>query len=111
MLILPIASKWFDMILRKEKLEEYRDIKPYYTSRFKTIGLLDSEGKPRPLTLATVILRNGYSSSSRQMIVDVRLSIKEGRPEWGAEPGVQYYCLKIHAITEVQNVDESLLHT
>lgn len=33
MLILPIKKKWFDMILRKEKLEEYREIKPYYHKR------------------------------------------------------------------------------
>lgn len=29
MLTLPIKGKWFDMIVAKEKKEEYRDIKPY----------------------------------------------------------------------------------
>lgn len=30
MLILPIKSKWFNMILSGDKQEEYREIKPYY---------------------------------------------------------------------------------
>ena len=34
MLILPIKRKWFDMIVSGEKKEEYREIKPYYDSRF-----------------------------------------------------------------------------
>lgn len=46
MLTLPIKGKWFDMIVAKEKKEEYRDIKPYYTKRFETIGLLDQDGNP-----------------------------------------------------------------
>ena len=33
-LILPIKKKWFDMILSGEKKEEYREIKPYYDTRF-----------------------------------------------------------------------------
>lgn len=37
MLTIPIKGKWFDMILSGEKKEEYREIKPYYKSRFKTI--------------------------------------------------------------------------
>lgn len=34
MLILSIKKKWFDMILSGKKKEEYREIKPYYKSRF-----------------------------------------------------------------------------
>ncbi len=34
MLTLPIKKKWFDMIASGEKKEEYREIKPYYDSRF-----------------------------------------------------------------------------
>lgn len=33
-LVLPIKRRWFDMIVSGEKKEEYRDIKPFYTSRF-----------------------------------------------------------------------------
>ena len=34
MLVLPIKKKWFDMILSSQKKEEYREIKPYYKTRF-----------------------------------------------------------------------------
>lgn len=37
MLILPIKGKWFNMILSGGKQEEYREIKPYYMTRFKKI--------------------------------------------------------------------------
>lgn len=37
MLILPTKGKWFNMILSGDKREEYREIKPYYTTRFKKI--------------------------------------------------------------------------
>ena len=41
MLILPIKKKWFDMIASGEKTEEYREIKPYYDSRFmNTFGFI-----------------------------------------------------------------------
>ena len=95
MLTLPIKKKWYDMILAGEKKEEYREIKPYYRVRFTGIGLLfpgldeptDNERK--------VILRNGYGKSAPEIMVKVRLRIGEGKPEWGAEPGVQYYVLEI----------------
>ena len=35
MLVLPIKKEWLDMIISGEKKEEYREIKPYYDSRFQ----------------------------------------------------------------------------
>ena len=43
MLTLPIKKKWFDMILSGEKKEEYREIKPYYDSRFYHIKAFPKE--------------------------------------------------------------------
>ncbi len=97
MLILPIKKKWFDMIRSGEKTEEYREIKPYYRKRFETIGLLDTNGLP-VINTTRVIFRNGYSAKSPQFEAEVALNIKEGKPEWGAEPGVEYYVLKIRKI-------------
>lgn len=93
-LILPIKGKWYDMIGSGEKREEYREIKPYYTTRLQNIGLLNENGLPTGEKRA-IILRNGYSATSRQMIVVVSLEIKQGNPAWGAEEGVEYYALKI----------------
>ena len=100
-LILPIKRKWFDMILRGEKTEEYREIKKYYFDRFKNICLLDYHGLPT-LSTATVVFRNGYSTQSRQLAAVVSMDIKEGRKEWGAAPGKEYYVLQIHEIMSLK---------
>lgn len=109
MLILPIKKKWFDMILSGEKKEEYREIKLYWTSRFmKELGfpmneienvhkLLARRGKTKDID---VVFRNGYSRSSPTLLARVRLSIGYGNPEWGAEPGKNYYRLHINAIAK-----------
>ena len=82
------------MIRSGEKKEEYREIKPYYRKRFETIGLLDAYGLP-VVNKTRVIFRNGYSKKSPQIEAEVTLDIKEGRPEWGAEPCTEYYVLQI----------------
>lgn len=109
MLILPIKGKWFNMIASGEKEEEYREIKPYWTSRFiKALGfqksetenvhkLLSRRGKTKDIE---VMFRNGYSKDSPVLFAKVRLSIGYGNPEWGAEPCKNYY--RLH-IKEVRN--------
>ena len=99
MLILPIKKKWFDMILSGEKKEEYREIKPYYKTRFKNIHLL-SRNDLASVWTEEIIFRNGYSVSSPTLTATVRLTIGKGRPEWGAEPGKDYYILNIIEIKE-----------
>lgn len=98
MLILPTKGKWFNMILDGIKLEEYRDQKPYYRSRFHTIGLLDDYGLPT-VNEVNVMFRNGYSSTAPSFVAKVSLDIKTGREDWGAEPGKEYYALKILSIS------------
>lgn len=97
MLILPIKKKWFDMILSGEKEEEYREIKPYYETRFKTIGILDRYGLPT-LNRVNVMFRNGYSTNAPTFTANVSIDIKVGREEWGAEKGKLYYVLAIREI-------------
>lgn len=99
MLILPTKGKWFRMVLDGAKLEEYREIKPYYTKRFQTIGLLDDYGLPT-VNKANVMFRNGYSGNAPYFVANVSLDIKTGREEWGAESGKEYYALRIHEIRE-----------
>lgn len=99
MLILPTKKKWFDMILSGKKLEEYRDIKPYYTTRFKNIGLLTEDGHIT-FNQVEVMFRNGYSCNSPSFIAVCTLRIMRGKEKWGAKPGVKYYVLKIIKIKE-----------
>ena len=101
MLVLPIKKKWFDMIASGEKTEEYREIKPYYSKRFETIGLVNKLGLP-VINYVWVIFRNGYSKKSPQIEAEVTLEIRAGKPEWGAEPGVEYYVLRILKIKKIK---------
>lgn len=113
MLVLPIKKKWFDMILSGEKKEEYREIKPYYDSRFQnTFGfimvggqMVHGEAAPEEIRVewpVPVILRNGYSAKNRQLKAYCRLKFGYGKPEWGAAPGKLYYVLKIEKVEEME---------
>ena len=107
MLVLPIKKKWFDMIRSGEKKEEYREIKPYWTSRFckefsKKIPTPDGKvcyiapyGIMQGLISFTIILKNGYKADSPKIKCRCNLTIGKGKEEWGAEPGKEYYILKI----------------
>ena len=85
MLIFPIKGRWYDMIKRNEKKEEYRRKCPYYDARLKRH--LSKE--------ITVLFRNGYARTSSTIEATVRVTLKTGRPEWGAVPGTIYYTLII----------------
>ncbi len=75
MLVLPIQKKWFDMIRSGEKKEEYREIKEYWTKRFrneamKQLGplLIGYTNKFLNLPFAIgVILKAGYNKNSPKM--------------------------------------------
>lgn len=101
MLTLPTKNKWFNMILSGEKKEEYRELKPYYISRFKNIfdmhpySAIPSGGDKREIRF-----RNGYGNSRPEFTALCTLDIKTGKEEWGAEPGKEYYTLKILEIKD-----------
>ena len=91
MLTLPIKKKWFDMIRSGVKKEEYREIKPYYTTRI--VNELRKSLEPEGQFL--VCLRNGYTLKSPELIARCCVAEGPGREEWGAVPGVRYYRLHI----------------
>jgi hypothetical protein len=93
MLTLPIKKKWFDMIKSGNKKEEYREIKPYWTSRFSKYNwALPFE----------IIFRNGYGNSKPAIKCNVKLETDYGCTNWGAEIGKVYYVLKILSVEEVE---------
>lgn len=101
MLTLPIKKKWFDMILSGEKKEEYREIKPYYIARFSHIfEMYPHSNIPTGLDRQIIRFRNGYGSNKPQVTVLCSLDIKTGNPEWGAEPGREYFVLTVLEIIE-----------
>lgn len=96
MLILPIKKKWFDMILSGEKKKEYREVKPYYESRFANIfGKEYLIKNANECPAKEIVFRNGYSSNSSSFTANCRLKKGAGKPEWGAEEGKEYYILEI----------------
>ena len=101
MIILPIKRKWYEMILTGEKKEEYREIKPYYKSRFKKVFSMHPYSFiPYGQDVHEVVFRNGYSKESPSFTALCSLDIKSGIEEWGAEPEVEYYVLTIKEIIE-----------
>ena len=120
-MILPIKKKWFDMIKSGEKKEEYREIKPYYATRFQNVfgavvmprSVLSGDMTPillqgnnvcsviRKAAVQQVIFRNGYGSSAPAIVAECRLRIGEGKREWGAEPGQLYFVLDIIKLLEI----------
>lgn len=89
MLILPIKKKWFDMIKSGEKKEEYREIKPYYDTRFRGYYYPTTGMQPH------ILFRNGYSKNSPTIECKVCITKGAGKQEWGAEPNKEYYILDI----------------
>ena len=94
---MPIKKQWFDMILSGEKKEEYREITPYYITRFQNIGLIGKDFQPSGVN-RLIRLRNGYSSNSPMLEAIVRMLIREGKEDWGAEKNKTYYVLYIQKI-------------
>ena len=112
MLTLTIKRKWLEMIRSGKKKEEYREIKSYYTVRFRrlmtyapwreehTLAAIRSATDRGGIPI-TVILRGGYSALSPAIQVSGKLVIGEGRPEWGAEPGKEYYIIRIEEFEDL----------
>ena len=119
MLVLPIKKKRFDMIVSGEKKEEYREVKPYYRTRFYNAvkEVLDKETFAQKVTaivlydntvMLDVIFRNGYSKNSPQIKCKCIFKGKgQGKEEWGAELGKIYYVLEIIDILEIENYKEA----
>ena len=110
MLTLPIKKKWFGMILSGEKKEEYREITPYYETRFMNLfGVVFCGGtllKCSEIGLSecakddiqTICFRNGCSKDSPSFVAKCTLSVGTGKEEWGAEPQKEYFILTVKEI-------------
>ena len=102
--MLTLKKKWFDMLLSGEKKEEYREIKPYYTSRFNNLwGKQAASGH----NLKSIQFKNGYALDSPSFIAGCTMTKGEGKPEWGAEPGKCYYIIKIEEIYHAANINRT----
>lgn len=102
---LTLKKKWWDMIASGEKKEEYREVKEYWISRLYDHDIVSrnnvaSYKKPTTKREFDIVeFKNGY----RKTAPTVRLycegiEIRSGRKEWGAEPGKEYFVIKLGEI-------------
>lgn len=94
---LNLKRKWFDMILNGEKKEEYREINTYWNKRFSCyIKIKKKFYHPKDVIIC---FSNGYSKNRDFFFVECEgLCVREGKKEWGAEPGKLYYVLRLGKI-------------
>ncbi len=87
---LPLLAKWYEMIERGEKKEEYREITPYWISRLfwnTTRGAI-------PKQYREIVFRYGYTKRSMKLeYKDIRCGY--GRPEWGAPTDRKVFIIEI----------------
>lgn len=121
---LVLKRKWWDMIESGEKKEEYRDFTPFYVKRLCDNPCFNKQGEiierniidkwtldaceKRGIDLKTAwangnIIPKDYSSvtfhfgyTNKTMVYSVKdISVGEGRTEWGAETGKEYFIIKL----------------
>jgi hypothetical protein len=94
---LTLKNKWFDMIASGEKKEEYRELKDYWRKRL--LSILDEGDKIlyRPSKMYDIVrFRNGYAKNSPSIDVKFKgCEITTGFESWGAEPGKEYFVIKL----------------
>jgi hypothetical protein len=77
--VLPVNTRWLDLIADSVKLEEYRLDTEYWQKRLLKKG--EKEG-----TCGTYVLRAGYSRDSKALLIDaVPIRRRGGKPAWGAQ--------------------------
>lgn len=98
-----LIKKWFDKTDSGDKPEDYREIKPYWVKRltdfhcgWNSDGTLKSESLVSFIKFDNIIAVNGYGKHrpawNRKHL---GTEIREGNPEWGAEPGKKYFVIKL----------------
>ena len=96
---LNLIKKWFDMTSNGIKLEEYREITPYW-SRVFINGKIKIKGKYYHPTDVFICFSNGYAKNRPQNIFECKgLKVGFGKQEWGAKPDTQYFILSLENIT------------
>ena len=90
---LTLKKKWFDMILSGEKLEEYREIKPYWDARL-------SKHK-----YTHIKFTNGYGKDKPAFIIEIKELLRGlGLISWGGTPFQSTYIFRLGKIIKKLNL-------
>lgn len=98
-LYLTLKKRWFDMIASGEKKEEYREIKPYWEKKLEGHYVEFDEALEFDVVR---FARGGHFKDTLPQITVECLGIHRGtgKTEWGAEPGKEYFVIKLGKIIQ-----------
>ena len=106
---LTLKKEWYEKIERGEKLEEYREIKPYWIKRLcfyhKQEGCLENDCKEcfndalcdccyTCYPFEEVCFHFGYTKRTMRFKIE-SITYGFGRPEWGAPKGKMVFIIKL----------------
>lgn len=95
---LTLKKEWFAKIASGEKTEEYREIKPYWISRFQAWG--NAFDACRDFNI--VQFKNGYAKNAPTITLECEgIKIGTGKSEWGAIG--ESYIIKLGKILSIKN--------
>ena len=102
-LTLSLKKKWFEMIKAGVKKEEYREICDYWGVRFARRDVWANEfcikdvGEIALKHFDRLVFTLGYPKADdterRLEFKNTKIRIGQGRHEWGAEPGKNYFVI------------------
>ena len=89
-----LNRQWFNMIKSGEKKEEYREKSEYWQRRlYRSMDANDAEFKQFDRLVFTLSYPKAGDTERRLVFKNPRIRIGTGRPEWGAEPGKNYFVI------------------
>jgi hypothetical protein len=96
---LTLKKKWFDMV-GPDKPEEYRDLTMFWAKRFcdgfpGTFGI-DMNCQSFKEWDQVLFANGGHFGNVPKKLFEFKgIEIREGNPQWGAEPGKKYFVIKL----------------
>lgn len=106
---LTLKRKWFIMILRGIKREEYRENKAYWQKRLGYIADDDLPfGGPSFYNFDFVEFRNGYATDAPTMLVECKgIAFGTGRSDWGGDD-TEKFVISLGEIVSTLNTEQLL---
>lgn len=96
---LPLKSEWYLMIELGKKLEEYREIKPYWSKRlvgYESPLFSHRYGYQQSNVKGYTHVRFRYGYTKRSMLFKIdKIIIGRGNPEWGAPTDKDVFIIKL----------------
>lgn len=106
---LTLKKKWFDMVASGVKIEEYREIKPYWMQRlmrcyakgfrpckYQMCASYDPMCNLIFEPFTKVEFTNGYGKHRPRITLEYKgIDTGIGNPDWGAENGREYFVIKL----------------